>query len=106
MFVRRAIVRTARRLRIMRPRTMSHVGLHPHTRTVGVRPFVMDNLIQNFIFIFFVFPLVVEGVLMESFVGVYLLNDFPIVFHALNIVALAMFGIFLVAIVGEMFFRR
>jgi hypothetical protein len=37
---------------------------------------------------------------------VYLLKDFPILFHTLNIIALAMFGIFLVAILGEMVFRR
>jgi hypothetical protein len=43
---------------------------------------------------------------MESFVGVYLLHNFPTIFHTLNIVALTMFGIFLMAIVGEMIYKK
>jgi hypothetical protein len=54
----------------------------------------------------FISSLSIEGVLMESFVGMYLLNNFPTVFHTLNIVALTMFGIFLVAIVGEMIYKK
>jgi hypothetical protein len=62
--------------------------------------------VTQLLIVLFVVPLVIEGVLMESMLGMYLLNNFPAVFHALNIIALAMFGIVAVAIVGEMIFRR
>ena len=54
----------------------------------------------------FIISIAIEGALMESFVGVYLLNNFPAEFHTLNIIALTMFGLFLAAIVGEMIYKK
>jgi len=65
-----------------------------------------EKWITQFAVGLFIGSLVIEGVLMESFVGVYLLNNFPSVFHTLNIIALMMFGSFLVAIVSEMIYKR
>lgn len=57
--------------------------------------------VNRFLVVFFLVPVVIEGALFESFIGVYLLDDFPIVFHTLNIVALAMFGVCLATVAGE-----
>jgi hypothetical protein len=62
--------------------------------------------VTQFVIGLFIISIAIEGTLMESFVGVYLLNNFPTVFHTLNIIALMMFGFFLVAIVGEMIYKK
>ncbi len=62
----------------------------------------MEKWVTQFLVVFFMVPLVVEGVLMESMLGLYLLNHYPVVFHTLNIIAIGMFGVFLLAVVVEM----
>ncbi len=56
---------------------------------------------ERFLVVCFAIPLAVWGVLFDSRVGVYLLQSYPVAFHALNWASLALFVLFLAVIAIE-----
>jgi hypothetical protein len=59
---------------------------------------------ERFLVVCFAIPLAVWGMLLNSRVGVYLLQSYPGAFHALNWASLALFVVFLAVIAIETVF--